>query len=182
MRARPQRESELYYPISEVLKGDWAKDHGFKPVGVEITAQQGGRSTGGRWTRPDLALVVLRKFPYVPGVYLDVITFEVKPADAIDALAVFEALSHRSAATYSYVIFNVPKNLKEDVRVSLSAVRDTAVQHGIGLITAEHPSDYETWDEIVSPQRHSPDPATVNEFIRTQLSNELAHSIMMLVR
>jgi hypothetical protein len=99
-----ESEIELYAPMCDVLKTDWARVRGSSPISVEITAQQGRRQTGGRWSRPDIIAVEVRTFQYVPGKFLTVTTYEIKPTDAIDVTAVYEALAHRRAATHSYVL------------------------------------------------------------------------------
>jgi hypothetical protein len=72
-------EADLYDPLAEVLKRQWAKDLRFRSLVVEVTARQGRRDTGGTWTRPDIVAAALRVFPHVPGKFFDLITFEVKP-------------------------------------------------------------------------------------------------------
>jgi hypothetical protein len=52
-----------------------------------LRAERGSKVTGGRWTRPDLVSVALRTYRYLPGKYLEVVTFEVKAADAITVTA-----------------------------------------------------------------------------------------------
>ena len=106
----PQRtsESDLYDPVADVLRKQWARDLRFRSHVVEVTARQGRRDTGGTWTRPDIVTAALRVFPHVPGKFFDLITFELKPFDGIDVTAVFEALSHRRAATQAYVWLHVP--------------------------------------------------------------------------
>ena len=85
-------EAELYPPIRHTLETFWAKERQIEPLAVEITAAQGSRITGGRWTRPDLVSAAVRTYRYLPGKYMEVVTFEVKPFDAIDVKAVYEAL------------------------------------------------------------------------------------------
>ena len=50
-------EADLYPPIRETLGTFWAKERQIDPLAVEITAVQGRKATGGRWTRPDLVSV-----------------------------------------------------------------------------------------------------------------------------
>ena len=45
------REVELYSPIRETLQNYWAKERQIEPLAIEITAAQGRRRTGGRWTQ-----------------------------------------------------------------------------------------------------------------------------------
>ncbi len=104
-----QREDQLYEPIATVLRDQWAKEQGFDLYSVEVTARQGSRQTGGKWTRPDMTVVGYKTFPYVPGRFLEVVTFEVKPFSTIDVSSVYEALAHRRASTRAYVVLHVPE-------------------------------------------------------------------------
>jgi hypothetical protein len=51
---------------------------------------------------------------------------------------------------------------------------EEARNHGIGVIVAEKPDDYDTWNEPVIPDRHNPDPARLDDFIKKQFSSETA--------
>ena len=52
-----------------------------------------------------------------------------------------------------------------------------ARSHGIGLIVAGKPDDYDTWTEWEEAQRFQPDPSWLSEFIKTQLSQETKDKI-----
>jgi len=173
------READLYEPIAKVLSERWAQEAALlDQFRVEITAKQGARETGGKWSRPDITLASCTAYPYVPGKHLDIITFEVKPCSAIDVTAVYEALAHRRAATQSYVIFNVPQHDRDIDEGLLTPICDEAKQHGIGVIVCREAGDYETWVERTSPTRHQPDPQLLNDFIAKQLSQPLKDCII----
>jgi hypothetical protein len=163
-------ESTLYEPMAEVIKNKWALNSGFNNSIVEITAKQGRRDTGGKWSRPDITLASMTTYPYVPGRYLDVITFEVKPFDLIDLTAVYEALAHKRAAHRSYVILYVPEERLKALEDDVQAIADEATRHGIGLIVAAKADKFETWDERVIASRKEPDPKLLNNFLARQLS------------
>ena len=97
-------EADLYPDIQATLETFWARERQIEPLAVEITAAQGRKATGGRWTRPDLISVAVRTYRYLPGKYMEVVTFEVKPSDAVTVTAVYEALAHLRSATHAYVI------------------------------------------------------------------------------
>lgn len=162
-------ETDLYQDIAQVLGKEWARDMRFRNSIVEVTALQGRRDTGGKWTRPDIVVAGLRVFPHVPGKFFDLVTFEVKPSNGIDISAVFEALAHRRAATQSYVWLHVP--LAGQSADLLERLTDEARRHGIGLIVASKPSEYDTWDIIVQAARVEPDPEDLNGFIARQVSS-----------
>jgi hypothetical protein len=68
-----EHEAALYEPLRRVIQADWAKDHQTEPLTVEITAARGRRSTGGRWTRPDIVSVAVKTYRYVPGKFIEVV-------------------------------------------------------------------------------------------------------------
>jgi hypothetical protein len=166
------REVELYSPIRETLQNYWAKERQIEPLAIEITAAQGRRRTGGRWSRPDLVSAAVRTYRYLPGKYMEVVTFEVKPFDAVDVTAVYEALAHLRSATHAYVIFQVPVDQEESIAETLDETCRIARSHGVGLIVMSDPADFATWEEREQARRSEPDPQRLDEFIAVQLSQE----------
>ena len=173
-------EDQLYEPMAKVLRERWVKDNRFRESLVEITAKQGPRQTGGKWSRPDITVVGMTTYVYVPGRHFDVASFEVKPANVIDVTAVYEALAHRRAATRAYCLFHIPGTLQEDpaVEAVLEQICDEAKRHGIGVIIAAKPDDYETWDERVEASRVDPAPERLNDFLAVQLSEGAKQEIV----
>ncbi|MEI6747169.1 MAG: hypothetical protein WCL34_14490 [Methylococcaceae bacterium] len=175
------RENELYKPMKTVLENDWARDQTFNDCYVAITAQGGARPTNGKWTRPDITVIGCKTFLYVPGKHLEVVTFEVKPANAIDISGVYEALAHRRAANRSYLIVHVP------TAADLCLFNDTDIveeagKFGIGVIVAQDPKEYETWVVKLEAQRIEPNPYKLNEFIAQQISAEVKEQIAAWVK
>ena len=122
--------------------------------------------------RPDLAVLAVKAYPYLPGRIFDIITFEVKKSDSIDVLGVFEALSHQQFASMSYVIFHTAgKNFGSDY-ADTERIEALAKLHGIGVIVATSTDDYKQWEELVEPRRAVPDPEQANLFIATCFSEE----------
>jgi hypothetical protein len=70
----PSKEKELYPIIVDVIETSWVKDLGFDNSCVEITAMQGKRLTGGKWTRPDIVLTGVKNFIYLHRRVLDIVT------------------------------------------------------------------------------------------------------------
>lgn len=171
-------ELDLYEPLHQVIKDQWAKDYQLDSLVGEITGKQGARNTGGKWTRPDITVASYKTYPYVPGKHFEIITFEVKPSDSIDVTAVYEALAHRRAATRSYVIIHVPINKVSQLELQIEELSSEAKKFGIGVIQVSDPKDYATWDEIVEPTRHEPDPSRLNDFLATQVSQGFREQII----
>jgi hypothetical protein len=168
-------ERDLYDDVADVLRKEWAKHNRFREYIVEVTAHQGKKDTGGTWTRPDIVVAALRVFPHVLGKFFDIITFEIKSQQGIDITAVYEALAHRRAATKAYIWLHAPKKQgekpDEELEEKLARIEAEASRLGIGMIVAEDPSKFATWDERVVAERIEPDPAALNDFIAQQLSD-----------
>ncbi len=164
-------EAGLYDPIAKGLRENWTKENRYRESIVEITALQGRRDTGGAWSRPDITVVGMTTYHYLPGRHFDVTTFEVKKHDGLDVTTVYEALAHRRAATRSYAIFHVPDLKDSDPReTQIEIICAEAKKHGIGVIIVDNPEEFETWEELVEPTRIAPNPEDLNEFIALQLS------------
>jgi hypothetical protein len=168
-------ESDLYKPILATLKSHWVKDNRIRDFVAEITAHQGRRETGGKWSRPDITLASYNTYPFVPGKHFDVYTFEVKTHDQLDVTAVYEALAHRRAAHYAYVFIGAPDNPLEAI---LEDIRVEADEHGVGLVVMSNASDYDTWEFLVDPVRADPDPADLNDFISAQTTTSFKDQIV----
>jgi len=164
--ARP--EMVLYEPFHNSIKVGYVENYRIKRFISQITASQGRRLTGGRWTRPDITLVAVRTYAFTPGKRLEVITFELKPSLDSALEGVFEALAHSAFAHRSY--------LAVDVSSYGDSVEDERIVHecsrlGIGYITFEKPGDYETFDIVTPAKLNEPDPYEVDTFIKTQISS-----------
>ena len=165
-------EDDLYEPIAQVLRTDWARVNRFREFLVEITARQGRRETGGKWTRPDLTVVSSTTLLYYPTKLFEVTTFEVKPCDNFDVTAVYEALAHRRAATRAYLLIHLPiaEQEKEPATSLIPQICSEAERHGIGVFVVSEPGNYETWVPKVEAARQEPDPRLLHEFLAIQLS------------
>jgi hypothetical protein len=87
---------------------------------------------------------------------------------------VYEASAHRRAATRSYVLVHVPAAEEHERASGISQLAEVARSHRIGLVIAEDPADYQTWDEREVAPRVEPDPERLNAVIATQLSPKSA--------
>jgi hypothetical protein len=104
----------------------------------------------------------------VPGKQVELNTFEIKTYDGLDVTAVYEALAHRRAAHYSYVLAYVPESERAVLKSLLDRLCGDADEHGVGFVVVAEAADYETWDFEVEPSCNDPDPADLDNFIRTR--------------
>ncbi|MBX9861060.1 MAG: hypothetical protein K2Y20_15935 [Sphingomonas sp.] len=128
-------EDAYYDWIMAGIKELWLKDgYHQSDYYIENTSRRDSKIQG-QWTRPDLTLVSHKKFSWTIGTEFDVVTFEVKRPESANVLAVFEALSHASAATRAYVVFPVePRTWQTENPAQERRVKDECVRHGVGLI------------------------------------------------
>jgi hypothetical protein len=169
--ASPAKESDLYEPCLQTLQSKWSEERGLQDCHVEITAWQGRRPTGGEWTRPDIVALSMRTFTHWPGRYFDVWTFEIKPEWEFSVTGVFEAAAHARASTNAYAMFHVP-TLSDKAEETLDRCVAEAQRFGVGLVVLGSPKDFSTWDFKVDPVRREPDPALLEQFIASQMSEK----------
>lgn len=175
-------ERDLYEPCLKVIRDSWAKLSNYDEHAAAITATKGSAQTGGKWTRPDISLVGIRAFPYLPGRYFEIVTFEIKPPDDVTVEGVFEALSHQQFATRSYVVFHIPDENEAlnfaDNHPAASRILETARRHGVGVMIAQQIDSWEGWEEIYAAETVSPHPEQANRFIATCFPDEIKDKII----
>jgi len=169
------READLYQPFKIAIETGYVPDNDLKPWICEITASQGRKNTGGRWTRPDVALIAQQTFPYVPNKIFQVITFELKPDLGTALDGVFEASAHSAFAHRSYLAF--PNSPDYDDSPLYDRIHAECERFGLGLILFEDVRNWDTYDFQVPAKFKEPDPQAVNDFIKTQISEKSREDI-----
>ncbi len=179
--AKKLKESDLYAPFYETISKTWVRENEIKDFISQNTASQGKKKTGGKWTRPDVSLVAVKKFEFIPGTILEVITFEIKPEDEFGVEGVFETAAQSVFAHKSYLAIAVSKTGKPDSE-DFSRIERLCERFGIGLLTFSDPADWVTFEEFVTPERKNPDPKDVNSFIQTQIKRENQEKLQLLIK
>lgn len=175
----PLRERELYIPMRCVLRNHWVREEEYVGAVAADTADQGRRPTGGRWTRPDLLVVGVRRYGLLPRIDVEAITFEVKTFAAADVTAVYEAVAHRVRAHRAYLLIHWPPTLGMGRR--LQPIEHAAREHGIGLILANDPHDFGQWETRLPAMRVEPDPHALDNFLLQQLREDEAEALRRLL-
>jgi hypothetical protein len=164
-------EASLYEPFHAAIRNGYTKDNRLKRFITELTAHQGRRATGGKWTRPDLTLIAVRTYQFTPGKRIEVITFEVKP-DLDGALeGVYEALAHSAFAHRSYLAVDT-RDFKDVDEVPDDRIVQECTRHGVGYIAFEDVADYDTYEIVCPAKLKEPDPEEVDNFIKKQISQQ----------
>lgn len=163
-------EASLYVPFQKVIDTGYVSDNDLNRWICEITAQQGKRNTGGLWTRPDVTLIAEQTFTYVPDKLFEVITFEIKPGISTAMAGVYEAAAHSAFAHRSYLA--MPDSKDYENSPLFDRIRDECERFGLGLLLFEDVADWDKYNFEVSAERNTPDPQSVNDFIKTQISEK----------
>ena len=163
---------EAYYAlISEALEALWVRDgHERANFYIENTSRRDSKIEG-QWTRPDLTLVSHKRFSWTIGTEFDVVTFEIKRPDNANVLAVFEALSHVTAATRAYVVFPVDaEGWRSANPAQERRVRDECVRHGVGLILVAINEQGPFADHVLRASRREIDHEKCSDFLDAVLT------------
>ncbi|MDB5049133.1 MAG: hypothetical protein JWO30_2204 [Fibrobacteres bacterium] len=172
-----QSEKSLYQPFAEAIAKGYTKDKDIKTFIIQETANQGKKLTGGRWTRPDVVMISMNTYSFVPGKYLDVITFEIKPSTDFQITGVFETAAHSRFATKSYLCVHLPEDW-DDTNPEYERIKAECGRFGVGLMYFTNPADYDTYEILVEPKRWNPDPADTDSFISVQIGDKEKKKIL----
>jgi hypothetical protein len=170
------KERTLYAPLKASIEGKWIKRFGFDDVIVDETHSRGAKDTGGTFTRPDITAAGYRGYVYLPK-RLEVITFEVKPSEAVSIMGVLKAIAHREAAHRAYVMFATSPS-KFETAVEYERIAELAQKYGVGIVLTEKPDDVENWEIVLEAIRHDPDPARLDRFLGDLPSDNMKKQLM----
>ena len=171
-RTEGKGELEFYGPLLREIIQYWSEQPG-REYHLRQRFLKGLDTHGaktGAWTAPDLTVVGGKVLPLIPGKYLSVYTFEVKRN--LTLVGLYEALAHRRRSHYSYVLYALDDDSSALDLLEISHIVQEASKQGIGIIIAYQLDDYQQWNEIVSPERHEPDPAELNGFLEEHKDRE----------
>ncbi len=160
-------EKELYEPLRKLVEKEYAEGAEYSyPL---ITAYLKGTSKKGKWSRPDVALVQVSDYPYLPTPVVEVTSFEVKTRDQASNLAnVYESAAHGRYAHNCYLVLEA--NGKDDVVDSY--VEDECRRHGVGIMKMFRDKDGYELDLYLEPQRQNPDSRELDEFLKKIFSQD----------
>jgi hypothetical protein len=157
------KERNLYPPLKASIEGKWIKQFALDDVLVGETHSRGSKNTGGTFTRPDITVAGIRRYVYLPK-RLEIITFEIKSAEAVSIMGILEAIAHREAAHRAYVTYATSR-VNFDAAVDGERILELAQKYGVGIVLTEKPDDVESWEIMLDAIRNEPDPARLERFI-----------------
>jgi hypothetical protein len=157
------KERNLYAPLKAAIEGKWIKRFALDDVLVDETHSRGSKDTGGMFTRPDITAVGIRSYVYLSK-RLEIVTFEIKSAEAVSIMGVLEAIAHREAAHRAYVMFATSR-VKFETAIEGERITELAQKYGVGIVLTERPDDVESWEIMLDAIRHEPDPGRLDRFL-----------------
>lgn len=122
----------------------------------------------GHWERPDYVLVAVSGFRHLPGVQVDVHSFELKTEPGGGLQGVHEALGHTRRTDFGYLVWHLPVGSKFEQR--LRAVEHACLEHGIGLILMRDPEDITLTEVLLDARRRRTERHAVDEFVHLRLT------------
>ncbi len=125
---------------------------------------------------PDISILTIMKYDFVPGTHLEVITADVWKHNTLVLEAVYETKANSIYSHRPYLIFEWIKDVDfersgRDARNILSEAKSL----GVGLIEMK-PADDEKWEfrTILDPQLHHPELGELNSFIDLRFRDDHA--------
>ena len=165
-----KQESELYEPFKAFL------DSEAQPLGqtlrlCQVTANGEGQRRGrGTWTRPDVVVISVTDWELLPGVDVEIHSYELKPyREAEKLLGVYEASGHQRRAHYSTLVLEWPPDSE---RVVPEEIEKECSRLGVGL-TLMLGSGVRS---RVVARRNSPAPGELHDFLQDVLFREDDHA------
>jgi hypothetical protein len=164
-------EADLYEPFRKLLNDDWGaaakESEDFFELRITASPRKWQRDSG-QWSRPDLTLVEVTNFEYLPGSNLEVTTFEVKRyADVLNLASVYEAAAHSRWAHYAYLVAEAPEEGVKFTDRFLSELQ----RFRVGLMTLWREKGEWKFNVEGEPERLSPDPKELDSLLKTFFSD-----------
>jgi hypothetical protein len=174
---RVSNENELFQHVKEYFDRKWKHNYEPSPPNLyisEITSMQYPRM--GITKIPDISILTIMKYDFVPGNHLEVITIEVRKHQELNLTSVYETASMNLISHRSYLVFewlDEEDYLTADPNSEL--LFNEAKRFGIGLVQMQ-PVDSEKWafKILLEPRLTSPELGELNSFIEVRFKSDQA--------
>jgi len=173
-------EAALMPALHRYLEGSFAKglDVGEGCAVVQDISRIG--PSVGKWTRPDFVFVSAMRFRILPGVQVDVHSFELKTEAGGTVYAVHEALAQTRFTHFGHLVWHLPAGSKAEAL--LAEIEAQCDAHGIGLIRMFDPNRPDEFEILLDPKRKATLPAAVDGFLEKRLTPENRARLERVVR
>lgn len=169
-----KKERELYPDVLEIVKGPWANEKGIAENSVAcITANN---RTPGKWRNPDISMISVMSYDFIPGKTMELTTFEIKANGCFDVQGIFETASHFVVAHRSYLMIQ-DRNKLRDSDPNYERLVSLLPRFGVGLVLFEDPGKYDTYETIAEAKYQPPEPAELSDFIKRSFPEDMQRKI-----
>lgn len=160
-------ESDLYEPIMKHFDEDWKPNYVAPDYYCAAITAKGSKRKSGLWSRPDVAILTVSSYQFLPTRQIEVTTIEAKRYSDATPQAVFETASHSKFSHQAYLVIEwlEETNMDDIDNENIKRILKEAQRFGIGIIQMKN--NHGRWDfrDILDPQRREPDPDDCNTFI-----------------
>lgn len=164
-----KNESDLYEPIKKHFDENWAPNYTSPDYYcAAITGSPKGRKRkSGLWSRPDVAILTVSGYQFLPTKVVEVTTIEAKRYGDATPQAVFETASHNKFAHQAYLVLEwLEETDMDDIdNENVKRILKEAQRFGIGIIQMKNSRGRWDFRDIQEPQRREPEPDDCDTFI-----------------
>ncbi len=163
-------EAELMNPLGAYLADRFIRECELPEANEWIVQDTSRLGAAGRWARPDFTLVTAMRFNFMPGVQVDVHSFELKTESGVSTLAVHEALAQTRSTHFGHLVWHLPLKSKAELR--LPEIQKQCELHGIGLIRLCDPDAPQDGEILLDATRKSTPAEDVDDFLNLRLTDK----------
>lgn len=163
-------EAQLMKPLGAYLADRFLRECELPKSSEWIVHDTSRIGAAGRWTRPDFTLVTAMRFDIMPGVQVDVHSFELKTESGVDTLAVHEALAQTRATHFGHLVWHLPLKSKAESR--LDEILKQCQSHGIGLIRLFDPTAPQDSEILLDAHRKTTVAEDVDDFLNLWFTDQ----------
>jgi hypothetical protein len=161
-------EAQLMAPLGAYLNEAFRREQELPGNSEWIVRDTSRIGAAGRWARPDFIAVSATRFKTLPGVEVDVHSFELKTETGADMLAVHEALAQTRFTNYGHLVWHLPPG--SVVEAKLPEIHEQCVVHGIGLIRMRNALKPQEAQILLDPVRKQTQATIVDDFLQSRLT------------
>lgn len=169
-------EYDLYVPLKKYFDEFWKPNYKSPDLYIsKITGPpKGHKRKSGLWSRPDVSVLTVSGYDFIPQRVIELTTVEAKRFADIGTRAVFETVSQSKFGHQAFLAFEWVKDEDMDDSSSedVKEVFKEARRFGIGIIQMKKAEKDWDIDIVLDPVRGDPDPADCNRFIEQNFAED----------
>jgi len=154
------KEKNLYPWFADFLRYHWRQPLQSKPI-IDIIANIRIPQIDRVWSNPDIILLDLISYKWLPNREVEVYSFELKTSKSGNRSDVFQALAHGAFAHFPYLGWHT----KDIDLFKIDDVEQTCRDYNVGLITFSDPTSFKSYEVRNIPSRHIPSLSAIDDML-----------------